>query len=196
MRCSSCRTAFERGYWSLNERRNHSSSRTKLVCKACRAKGFHAHDIRTYRCQTCAGTFGSQKFKKTDLSNYKSRKVSRLVCLACKTKIRCSSCWTQFEAGYWSAYERRNHCKSRLKVVCKACRAKGLHPRDTQTYTCQTCTGKFGSLKFDKTLLWNYKRNIETTLRCLECISVDGVHVVSPDCRPSCSCDKQGVGEF
>ena len=53
--------------------------------------------------------------------------------------------------------------------MCKACRAQGFHPRDLETYTCQTCACRFGAQKFDRDLLHNYKHHDRKKLQCMRC---------------------------
>ena len=59
-------------YWSKSERDSHfAGQRTMLVCKPCRAQGFHPDDLETYKCQKCAGEFGKCKFHYKVLNIYK-----------------------------------------------------------------------------------------------------------------------------
>ena len=83
LRCSKCKTAYERSYWSRNERRNHSNPaiQVKLVCKDCRAKGINPRDLKTYKCQTCYGKFGALKFDKVQIHNYNANIICKLNCL-------------------------------------------------------------------------------------------------------------------
>ena len=71
-------------YWSKSERDNHASSqRTSLVCKTCRAEGFHPEDLETYTCQQCAGRFGAHRFGKDSLKDWKYHLRQKLICQVC-----------------------------------------------------------------------------------------------------------------
>ena len=147
-------------------------------------RGYSSGKYEAYDCTECLGHFGSAMFNKMTFYNSKrngrGQRRSRLVCKACKTKMRCSSCRTAFERGYWSLNERRNHSNSRTKLVCKACRAKGFHPRDLRAHTCQTCACTFGSHKFNKTQIYNYNSSKSKTLRCLQRTSYENERVRRP----------------
>ena len=179
--CAACKNVFDAGSWRSNLLRIHRSLGRDLVCPDCAQRGFSPGKYEAYDCTECLGHFGSAMFNKMILYNSKrngeGRPRSRLVCKACKTKLRCSSCRTAFERGYWSYNERGNHSNSRTKLVCSACRAKGFHPRDIRAYMCQTCAGTFGSRKSVKTQIHNYNSNNSKTLRCLQCISVENERV-------------------
>ena len=87
IRCSSCKTAYEKEYWSKSERQNHFSYlQTKLVCKACRAKGFTPWNLQAYRCQKCTGKFGVNRFDKIKLTNFQHRRRKTLLCLQCENR--------------------------------------------------------------------------------------------------------------
>ena len=84
LKCSKCKTEYELTYWSRSARRNHSSpKRTYLVCKACRAQGFHPHDLETYTCQTCACKFGARRFNRHQLRHFKYHQRQKLICMQC-----------------------------------------------------------------------------------------------------------------
>ena len=84
LRCGNCMTAYELKYWSKSERDHRSSSqRKKLVCKACRAQGFHPGDLETYTCQTCACKFGAHKFNQNLLHHLKYHQRQKLQCMQC-----------------------------------------------------------------------------------------------------------------
>ena len=84
LRCGKCKTAYELKYWSKSERDHHASSQgTTLVCKACRALGFHPCDLETYTCQTCACSYGARRFQKIQLDNHKNHNRKKLQCMQC-----------------------------------------------------------------------------------------------------------------
>ena len=70
LRCSRCGEGYEDAYWPRYQRLHHLRLQTKLVCKPCRAQGFHAKDVVSYTCQSCKGKFGSRKFSRALLSKF------------------------------------------------------------------------------------------------------------------------------
>ena len=65
-----------------------------------------------------------------------------------------------------------NHLSTKgTKLVCRDCRTQGFRPTDLQTYTCQTCKGEFGAVKFNTQLLKHYKYNDNKKLKCMQCIA-------------------------
>ena len=56
-----------------------------------------------------------------------------------------------------------------MKLVCKDCGERGVHPTDLKTYTCQNCNIKFGAKKFPKVQLSNYRGKMTTKLICMQC---------------------------
>ena len=84
LRCGKCKTAYELKYWSKSERDHHASSQgTTLVCKACRAQGFHPYDLETYTCQKCACRFGAHRFNRDLLKHHKHHQRKKLECKLC-----------------------------------------------------------------------------------------------------------------
>ena len=55
--------------------------------------------------------------------------------------------------------------------MCKACRAQGFHPKDLETYTCQTCACRFGAHRFNRDLLHNHKHHGRQKLQCKQCVA-------------------------
>ena len=155
---SACEKVFDASSWRSSLLSKHRSLGRDLVCPDCAQRGFAVGKYTDCQCKNCLRHFGSLMFNRMILYNSKGTRESRLVCKACKTKIRCCSCATSFDPSYWSINERRNHTSSRhrTKLVCRACRAGGLHPRDLKTYKCQTCACEFGARKFDMNQIHNY----------------------------------------
>ena len=94
LRCSKCKAACEDACWTQKQRENHRRRQTKLVCKACRAQGFHPRNLEAFTCQTCKGNFGSKRFNKVLLNNYKQRhqrRRVRLQCIQCVDQRTCFS---------------------------------------------------------------------------------------------------------
>ena len=85
--CDRCKKAFDREYWTRAERNNKRFLHTILVCRACRAKGYHPQDLRTYPCHACTGYFGAKKYNRIMLKNYNRRRRRRLECINCITSI-------------------------------------------------------------------------------------------------------------
>ena len=176
LRCRKCNTAHELRYWSGTERQI-STQRTKLVCKACRAQGFHPGDLETYTCETCACDFGALKFKPIHLQYFKVRrkkKFQRLLCTQCavgdKRMLQCAKCKRAYELKYWSKSALDNHSSSRrTKLVCRACRAQGFRSGDLETYTCQTCACEFGTNEFNQIQLHHFKYHRRKKLQCRQC---------------------------
>ena len=83
LRCSKCKVACEDACWTQSQRRLHRERHTKLVCKACRAQGFHPRNLEAYTCQTCKGNLGTSRFNQVLLKNYKQRHYVRLECIQC-----------------------------------------------------------------------------------------------------------------
>ena len=94
-----------------------------------------------------------------------------MVCEDCRKKIRCDKCHTAFDKKYWTKSECGNNMNKQTKVVREACRAEGFHAFDLQAYTCQTCSGIFGSKKYNRVMLKNYKQHKRRNLECLHCIA-------------------------
>ena len=89
LRCSKCKMAYEDACWTRIQRQNHRAQHTSLVCKACRAQGFHPRNLEAYTCQTCKSNLGTTRFNRVMLKNYKQRPGVRLQCMQCfahKTK--------------------------------------------------------------------------------------------------------------
>ena len=83
LRCSKCKVACEDACWTQSQRRLHRERHTKLVCKACRAQGFHPWSLGVFTCQTCKGNFGSKRFNWRVLNRYKKRPCVKLQCTQC-----------------------------------------------------------------------------------------------------------------
>ena len=91
LRCSRCGESYEDAYWPRKQRLQHLRLHTKLVCKPCRAQGFHARDVVSYTCQCCKGKFGSRKFSRASLvqswrNNCKTLKCKQCVAATKETK--------------------------------------------------------------------------------------------------------------
>ena len=84
-------------------------------------------------------------------------------------KLRCAACQDAFDAKEWSHQERNNHRTHSAALVCKACRARGYHPQDVRTYTCNNCSGKFGGKHFDAQCLKDHNKRGDR-LQCKNCI--------------------------
>ena len=189
IRCSKCQTAIEMKVWSKSARNRYfDGQRTMFVCKSCRAQGFHPDDLKTYKCQTCAGEFGGHKFHHKVLKVYQYKKTEKLQCIQCtaaeKRVLQCSKCKTAYELTYWSRSARQNHSSSqKTNLVCKACRAKGFHPGDLETYRCQTCAFKFGAHKFKSNQLYKFKYTQSQKLQCIQCAAAEKRVLRSRKCR-------------
>ena len=172
VRCNKCKAAYDDASWSQYERQYHRTGKTKIVCKACRAQGFHPRNLKAYTCQTCKGKFGTLRFNKALMKKERRKKKTHLVCTTCRTNtLRCTKCKVAYDDACWTKYQRQNHREKQVKVVCKACRAQGFHPKNLDAYTCQTCKGNFGTLRFNKVLLQNSKQRSSVRLRCMQCIA-------------------------
>ena len=89
LRCSRCEVGYEDAYWTKNERQNHrGKKKVKLVCKPCRAQGFHPRDIVAYTCQRCKSKFESLKFNQSLLRRSKRHNYKRLQCIQCVAETR------------------------------------------------------------------------------------------------------------
>ena len=150
--------------------KNHHDRNRDLVCADCRELGYAPGRYDEHQCEECLETFGSLKFDRKNKYNTKRNEKCRLLCKACLTKIRCSSCKTAYELEYWSKSERKNHFSTgQTKLVCKACRARGFTPWSWKEYTCQACACKLGAKRFDKIKLYNFKSHKRQQLHCLQC---------------------------
>ena len=109
LRCSKCKIRYEDAYWTKTERMNHRSHKTKLVCKPCRAQGFHPRDIVSYTCLKCKGKFGGHKFNVLMLKNAKLRKHNRLQCVQCVYKEKHTETSAATKAPATSALKGRSH---------------------------------------------------------------------------------------
>ena len=86
----------------------------------------------------------------------KQQKKTRSAGQRCQTdRLRCSKCEVAYEDACWTRIQRQNHRARQTKLVCKACRAQGFHPRALEAYTCQTCKSNLGTTRFKKVLLKN-----------------------------------------
>ena len=168
--CSACKKVFDASAWNARMIRNHRTLNRDLVCPGCAERGYAPGKYDEHQCEECFEMFGSLKFDRKNKYNKKRSEKCRLVCKACLTKIRCSSCKTAYEPKYWSKIERQNHFSSHhTKLVCKACRLQGFTPRNLIAYTCQLCAFKFGANRFDKIKLKNFKSRMRRKLHCLQC---------------------------
>ena len=177
--CSACKKVFDASTWSAKMIKNHRQRNTDLVCADCRELGYGPNRYDEHQCEECCETFGSLKFDRKLKYNKKRREGCRLVCKACRSKIRCSACRSKircsacnraYEPEYWSKCERKNHFSTeQTKLVCKACRAQGFTPWSVKEYTCETCAGKFGAKLFDRTKLHNFQAGRRKMLHCLQC---------------------------
>ena len=73
--------------WIPQVRHNNTDKRTKLMCAAWRAEGFHTNDLRAYTCTTCACFYGGKKFDVVELETFKQHRrgfVYGLLCNAAK----------------------------------------------------------------------------------------------------------------
>ena len=170
--CSACKSVFVASSWNAEMVNNHQRFNRDLVCPTCAERGYAPGKYDEHRCLECFEQFGSLNFDKRVLHNSKRQERSRLVCKTCQTKLRCGKCNTSYDLKYWSESERDNHASSqRTKLVCKECRAQGTHPKDLETYTCQTCRCKFGAQKFNRNLLWHHKYDGRKKPQCMQCVA-------------------------
>ena len=170
IRCSKCNVAYDDACWTRNELLNYRSGKTKIVCKACRAKGFRPHNLEAYPCQECKGNFGTRRFNNAQLVRFRRKRKTHLVCTGCQTSVlRCSKCAVAYDDACWTLAERR--ASRRTKLVCNPCRAQGFHPRSLQAYTCQSCKGNFGYLRFSKLQRQYSEQRSFVKLVCLQCIA-------------------------
>ena len=150
--------------------RAHRRFGKNLVCPSCAKRGYAPGQYEEHQCEECLEKKSSLSFDKYMLLAVKRKEKSRLVCQDCQTKLRCGKCNTAYALKYWSQSERHNHSTSqRTKLICKACRAQGFHPRDLKTYACQTCAREFGASKFNQNQLHHFKYHQRKKLRCLQC---------------------------
>ena len=85
LRCAACQCTFDAKEWTPTERYHHSSRGSALVCAACRKRGYHPQDVRTYTCDDCSGKFGAKHFDAKHLKNHNTR-GGRLQCNNCSDK--------------------------------------------------------------------------------------------------------------
>ena len=83
LRCSRCGEGYEDAYWPRAQKLQHLRLQTKLVCKPCRAQGFHARDVVSYICQSCKGKFGSRKSSRASLAKSWRNNCKTLKCKQC-----------------------------------------------------------------------------------------------------------------
>ena len=88
LRCCSCKVAYNRESWTRTERNNHKAQGTKLVCKSCRAAGFHPCNVTAFKCQTCECLLGSRKSDFKMLKRDKKQQSVQLRCLQCPGRRR------------------------------------------------------------------------------------------------------------
>ena len=69
----------------------------------------------------------------------------------------CSACKNVFDASSWNAEMVRNHRRFDRDLVCPACAERGYAPGKYDERQCEECFEKFGSLKFEKSVLQNAK---------------------------------------
>ena len=104
LRCAACEGAFDEK-WSLSERKNHRTLGTALVCKVCRQKGYHAHDVRSYTCTDCSGNFGGKHFDAKQFDNHNQRGGS----------LQCRNCTAGAKQRERQDVERERRIQDRLK---------------------------------------------------------------------------------
>ena len=73
--------------------------------------------------------------------------LGMLPCTECKSKVPCDACKKRYPKKAWPAQELKNQKKQGSKIVCAACRTKGVTARDLKLYTCQECRHLFGNKK-------------------------------------------------
>ena len=88
LQCSKCMLAYEDSYWTANERYVCRTRQKALVCKTCRAQGYHPRNLTGYTCQKCQDTFGTRRFKKAMLMKFRLRPWL-------KRKLECTKCCAQ-----------------------------------------------------------------------------------------------------
>ena len=162
VRCDRCQKAYGKKDWTRQERYRNKVRKTRLICQACRAEGFHPRDLKAYTCQRCRRSLGAKKYNLYMLAKYKKHartgKESDLICKDCPLQIRCDRCKRAFDGEYWTQAERKNKRSLQTRLVCHACRAEGYHSHDLRTYPCHTCAGHFGSKKYSHIMLKNFKQ--------------------------------------
>ena len=109
--CTKCHNIFDSKHWSKDVIKHHRSrpknGARDLVCAECAKKGFSSGKYDEYECHECNIAFGSLKFNKQSLVDFKREKNSVLKCEDCAKKIKCGACKIAFDKNYWTAAERK-----------------------------------------------------------------------------------------
>ena len=158
----------------------HKRHARDLVCAECTEKGFSPQYYKEYQCDECRKFYGSLKFNRFQLYNFKRQRslplecvdcrnnVNNLKCSACDVSFKCSACNASINKNYWTAAERKH--LSRTRLVCKPCRQKGYNPDDVKTYNCESCGTQGGWKLFDAVVMKNFKFRGGKKPLCKACV--------------------------
>ena len=110
--CTKCHKIFGSKHWSTDVIKHHKSRLKNgclrvLVCAECTKKGFSPGKYHEFECHECNIAFGSLKFNKQSLVDFKRGHSSVLKCEDCAKKIKCGACKVAFDKNYWTAAERK-----------------------------------------------------------------------------------------
>ena len=182
--CQTCKGNFGSTRFSrvlLNHYKQ--TPRARLRCTRCVAQESEKKATATRQAETAATTKVDENMKPTEKTllvckryqthrKTKQQKQTRMTGKRCQDRrLRCSKCEMAYEDACWTRTQRQNHRASHTKLVCKACRAQGFHPRNLEAYTCQTCNSNLGTTRFKKVMLKNYKQRPCVRLECMQCVA-------------------------
>ena len=147
-----CRQMLQRGKFPASQI-HHAADTTRNLC------------LRCTDCHTCQGC-GLKKSADAFDANTKQ-------CRSCLRKVqawRCDACSQDHNAAAFDKLVLDNAAKHDRRRVCSSCFALGFTPRDVSRYKCAECGDK-GHMKFDRSVLKNYKReDRHVALVCSDCV--------------------------
>ena len=83
IKCSACKTGYQKTYWSKADRNHAQQRKDALLCTECRAKGCTKYDTDLYQCTTCLKQLGVGRFDQKSMDNFKNLERRTLTCKEC-----------------------------------------------------------------------------------------------------------------
>ena len=135
------------------------------MCLPCKANGYSPKDTTSYACAVC-GPRGHLKFDKKGAPSCTDCVHTHAACCGC-------SQWKLGSEEGWTKDDLKNHRLRQDRLLCRACRNRGLTTRDTALHKCEACKKDLARNAFDKQRL-NDKQKKEKkgavyTLVCEAC---------------------------
>ena len=78
----------------------------------------------------------------------------------------------RFPKRTWTANAVNMQKRRHTKLICEACKKRGVIPTHLHLYTCQDCQHQLGNKKFNEQTLKNYKYHGRKRLVCTNCNAI------------------------